>query len=165
LDGRDLIGESGWQRRLAMNRRITLAAAFAAILPAAAMAAAPEIFTGIIDGVGAGGYDAVSYFDGARPVEGKAEFSTDWKGATWRFATEANLAAFKSSPEKFAPQFGGYCAYAVSKGATAKGDPLVWTLVDGKLYFNLSSDVKKLWSADIPGNIAKGNANWPAVLQ
>ena len=148
-----------------MNRRILLAAVFAVALPFHALAAAPEVFTGIVEGVGAGGYDVVSYFDGTAPLEGKAEFAMDWKGAAWRFATQANLDAFKANPEKFAPQYGGYCAYAVSKGGTAKGDPLVWTQVDGKLYFNLSSDIKKLWSTDIPGNIAKANANWPAVLQ
>jgi YHS domain-containing protein len=149
-----------------MNRRsVAFAIAFSALVPLHASAANPEIFTGLVEGVAAGGYDAVSYFGADGPMEGKAEFATEWKGAKWQFATAANLAAFKADPERYAPQYGGYCAFAVSRGATAKGDPQVWTLVDGKLYLNLSSDVKKVWSTDIPGNVTKANANWPTVLQ
>jgi YHS domain-containing protein len=147
-----------------MDRRLVLAASFGTILPAFAHAASPEIDTGIVAGIAAGGYDAVSYFGAEGPVEGKAEFSMDWKGASWRFANQANLDAFKADPAKYAPQYGGYCAFAVSKGATAKGDPKVWKVVDGKLYLNLSKTVQTLWSSDIPGNISKANANWPSVL-
>jgi len=71
---------------------------------------------------------------------------------------------FTATPGKYAPQFGGYCAWAVSRGYTADGDPDAWTIVDGSLYINYSKAVRAQWAQDIPGNIAKGRANWPAVL-
>ena len=150
-----------------MNRRTILA--LAAFLPAA-LAAAPafagkaEIFTGLVDGVGAGGYDAVSFFTGT-PVEGSKEFSTKWKDAEWRFANAANRDTFTASPEKYAPQYGGYCAFALSKGALAKGDPKAWTVNEGKLYLNYSEAVRENWRSDIPGNVASANGNWPKVLE
>ena len=77
----------------------------------------------------------------------------------------ANLDAFTAEPEKYAPQYGGYCAFAVARGATAKGDPKVWSKVDSKLYLNISPGVKEMWSKDVAGNIASANANWPGVLE
>lgn len=151
-----------------MNRRTILIAASAtfisALLPIAAYAAKSEIFTGIVEGVAVGGYDAVSYFSG-KPMEGTAEFSTKWKDAEWRFASAENRDLFAASPEKYAPQYGGYCAYAVSKGATAKGDPNAWTVNDGKLYLNFNESVRTTWRTDILGNISKANQNWPKVLE
>lgn len=147
-----------------MNRRFLLAIPAMLALPRMALAGEPEIFTGLVKGVAGGGYDVVSYFKDGDPRRGAAKFATDWKGATWRFASQANLEAFKADPEKYAPQYGGYCAYAVSRGYTAKGEPEAWTVVDGKLYLNYSLDVRKTWAEDIPGNIAKANGNWPGVL-
>jgi YHS domain len=150
-----------------MNRRALLA--FAALLPAV-FAAAPafagkaEIFTGLVDGVAAGGYDTVSYFTG-KPVEGSKEFSTKWKDSEWRFASAANRDAFTASPEKYAPQYGGYCAFALSKGALAKGEPTAWTVNEGKLYLNYSEAVRENWRSDIPGNVTAANGNWPKVLE
>ena len=146
-----------------MNRRILLAATALLFFPQLARAASPEIYAA--SGLALGGFDAVAYFQDGGPREGSELFSTEWKGATWRFATAGNLAAFMASPEKFAPQYGGYCAYAVSKGATAPGDPSAWTLVDGKLYVNYSKPVRTIWRQDIAGNVAKAGANWPGVLQ
>ena len=148
-----------------MNRRIFLTAIALTLVPTLARAASPEIYTGLVNGVAVGGYDAVSYFSDGGPKQGSEQFSTDWKGAKWRFSSGKNLAAFKAAPEKYAPQYGGYCAYAVSKGATAKGDPSAWTLVDGKLYLNYSKVVRSIWRQDIPGNVAKASANWPRVLE
>jgi hypothetical protein len=150
-----------------MNRRTLLA--LAALLPAAfaagpAHAGKPEIFTGLVDGVGAGGYDAVSYFTGT-PLEGSKEFTAKWKDAEWRFASAANRDAFTASPEKYAPQYGGYCAFALSKGALAKGDPMAWTVNDDKLYLNYSEAVRENWRSDIPGNVTAANGNWPNVLK
>ena len=144
-----------------------LAAAFilACVTPLAARAASPEIFTGLVQGVAVGGYDSVAYFTDHKPVRGKADIRYSWKGATWRFASAQNRDAFKASPEKYAPQYGGYCAYAVSQGATAKGDPKSWTIVGGKLYLNLSPAVQKLWEKDIPGYIRAADKNWPGVLK
>ncbi|MFN0194537.1 MAG: YHS domain-containing (seleno)protein [Aestuariivirga sp.] len=147
-----------------MLRRSFLALFTAMPFANAAYAAKPEIFAGLVEGVGAGGFDVVSFFTGT-PAEGKAEFSTEWKGATWRFATAENLAAFQSAPEKYAPQYGGYCAYGVAQGYAVKGEPEAWSVVDGKLYLNYSLEVRDQWKADIPGFIATANTKWPKVLE
>jgi hypothetical protein len=110
------------------------------------------------------GHDAVAYWTDGRPVPGTAAFEHRWNGAVWRFATAANRDAFAKEPARYAPQFGGYCAYAVSRGYTADADPSAWRIVDGRLYVNYSRRVQTLWEQDIPGNIAKGRSNWPAVL-
>ena len=150
-----------------MRRRTLLA--LAALTPmfalsGPALAGKAEIDTGAMEGIALGGNDAVTYFAGA-PAKGSDEFSADFKGAKWKFVSAANRDAFTASPEKYAPQYGGYCAYAVSKGATAPGDPNAWTVVDGKLYMNFSPAVKVTWSKDIPGNISLANGNWPNVLK
>ena len=110
------------------------------------------------------GYDPVAYFTLGEATEGKAEFSSQWQGATWRFASADNLARFESDPERYAPQYGGYCAYAVSQGYTASIDPDAWSIVDGKLYLNYSSGVKRRWEKDVPGHIGAADKNWPEVL-
>jgi hypothetical protein len=84
-----------------------------------------------------------------------------WQGTTWIFASAENRDRFQADPERYAPQYGGYCAYAVSKGHTASIDPKAWTIVDGKLYLNYSKGVKKKWEQDVPGNIVKADKNWP----
>ncbi len=149
-----------------MNKRRFLfcALALAAVAPSA-RAAEPEIFTGLVPGVAVGGYDPVAYFKDGAPKDGSDAFTTEWQGVTWRFSSAENLAAFQQAPQSFAPQYGGYCAYAVSKGATAKGEPLAWTIADGKLYLNYSEAVRETWRQDIPGNIEKANGNWPGVLK
>ncbi len=123
-----------------------------------------EIYTGRFSSVAIGGHDAVAYVTESRPTEGSSDFEYRWKGAAWRFASQKNLAAFQADPEAYAPQYGGYCAYAVSQGATAPGDPNVWRIVDGKLYLNLNEAVGKIWAVDISGYIAKADANWPKLL-
>ncbi len=125
----------------------------------------PEIFTGNSEGIAIRGYDPVGYFAEGKPVEGSTQYSTEWKGATWRFANAENLAAFESNPEKYAPKYGGYCAYAVSQGYTAKTEPEAWTIIDGKLYLNYSLGVKATFDSDQPGYIAQAEKNWPKVLQ
>ncbi|RJQ47599.1 MAG: YHS domain-containing protein [Nitrospiraceae bacterium] len=116
------------------------------------------------DGIAIKGYDPVAYFTDSRPVKGDSRYEHTWNGAKWLFASTKHLALFKSDPEKYAPRYGGYCAYAVSQGATADIDPEAWTIVDGKLYLNLNKDVQGLWEKDIPGYIQKADRNWPAVL-
>jgi len=144
-----------------------LAAAFvlACMVPLAARAASPEIFTGSVKGVAINGYDPVAYFTEKKPVAGKADITLDWKGATWRFASAQNRDSFKAAPEKYAPQYGGYCAYAVAKGSTAKTDPQAWRVVNDKLYLNYSKGVQSTWEKDIPGYIKAANQNWPGVLK
>lgn len=142
---------------------LTLPAAAAALsLPSLASAATPKIYTE--DGIAVDGSDVVAYFTDSKPVMGRKDITHDWMGATWRFASEANRAAFAADPAAYAPQFGGYCAYAVANGATAPTVPEAWRIVDGKLYLNFSKGVQKRWLEDVPGNIAKANANWPAVM-
>ena len=111
------------------------------------------------------GTDPISYFTEGRPVAGDANITHDWNGATWRFTSAGNRDRFAASPEKYAPQYGGYCAWAVSQGYTASTDPDAWSIVDGKLYLNYSKSVQKNWEDDVPGHIASANKNWPSVLK
>jgi hypothetical protein len=111
------------------------------------------------------GYDVVAYQAEGKPVEGRRAFETTWNGAKWRFASAAHRDVFIKNPEQFAPQFGGYCAWAVSRGYTADIDPEAWKIVEGRLYLNYSKSVQAKWSQDIPGNIARARANWPKVLE
>ena len=109
------------------------------------------------------GYDPVAYFTQSQAVKGSKEFEIDWMEATWRFASAAHRDAFAADPERYAPQYGDYCAFAVAQGATANIDPQAWRIVDGKLYLNLSKDVQALWLTDVPGNIEKADENWPQI--
>lgn len=107
------------------------------------------------------GYDPVAYFTENKPVLGKTAFTHEWNGAKWQFATADNRAVFVREPEKYAPQYGGYCAWAVSHGYTADTDPLeAWKIVDGKLYLNYNKDVAQKWNENIPKYIADANQNW-----
>lgn len=110
------------------------------------------------------GYDAVAYWSSGQPTQGSTSFEHRWNGAIWRFASAANRDQFIKEPERYAPEFGGYCAYAVSRGYTADGDPNAWRIIDNRLYLNYSKRVHRLWEEDVPGNIAKGRKNWPGVL-
>lgn len=115
-------------------------------------------------GVAIKGYDPVAYFTEGKPVEGVKAHKLDWNGAEWRFANAANRAAFEAEPTKYAPQYGGYCAWAVSQGYTAGIDPAAWKIVEGKLYLNYNQDVQKKWQTDIPTRIKDADANWPKLL-
>lgn len=130
----------------------------------AAAAQQSPVYTGWFGKVAVGGYDPVAYFTQGKPVKGEARFAHKWNGAEFRFASAANRDAFRADPARYAPQYGGYCAWAVANGYTASGDPRVWKVVGGKLYLNYNAEVGRTWSRDIPGNIAKGNRNWPSVL-
>ncbi|MGB5617848.1 MAG: YHS domain-containing (seleno)protein [Desulfobacterales bacterium] len=111
------------------------------------------------------GYDPVAYFTDGKPVEGKKEFKHEWMGAKWYFATAANRDLFKADPEKYAPRYGGYCAYAVAMGKTADIDPNAWKIVDGKLYLNYNQEIQAKWLEDVPGYIQKADMNWPGVVK
>jgi hypothetical protein len=117
-----------------------------------------------IQGVGAGGYDLVAYQTQNAAVPGSPTITHVHNGVTWRFATAENLATFKATPDKYLPQYGGYCAWAVASNYTAPSDPEAFSVVDGKLYLNYSKSVRFLWARDPKGNIEKGNINWPNVL-
>lgn len=143
---------------------VRIIALVAAILfSPAALAQKPPVFS---DRNGAiRGHDPVAYFDRKGPVKGSKQFSHPWRGATWYFASAENRDKFAAEPERYAPQYGGYCAYAVAQGYTADIDPSAWSIVDGKLYLNYSLRIRERWNKDIPGYISKADASWPAVLQ
>ncbi|WP_421868940.1 YHS domain-containing (seleno)protein [Motiliproteus sp.] len=111
------------------------------------------------------GYDPVAYFTESKPVRGDSDYSYKWQGANWRFSSAENRERFIQNPTAYAPQYGGYCAYAVANNYTASIDPSAWTIVDGKLYLNYSKSVQKTWSRDIPGYIQKGNKHWPELKE
>jgi YHS domain-containing protein len=109
------------------------------------------------------GYDPVAYFALARPVKGVDSLSYQWKGAIWLFSSRQNLKAFMTSPEKYAPQYGGYCAYGTAQGHKASTEADAWTIVNNKLYLNYNGKVKSEWVKDEPGNIQKADKQWPAI--
>ena len=111
------------------------------------------------------GVEPVAYFIEGKPVEGKSEFAHDWMDATWYFASAENRDLFAADPEKYAPQYGGYCAFGVASGYAVSIDPAAWSVVDGKLYLNYSPGVQADWKRDAPGYIRKADANWPRVLK
>jgi len=118
----------------------------------------------VANGAAIGGYDAVAYFTDQKPVKGSPEFAEEWNGARWLFASAEHRDLFRAAPEQYAPQFGGYCAYAVSHNYTAKTDPEAWSVVDGKLYLNYDLDTRTEWLAEREQFIADGQRNWPKVL-
>lgn len=143
-----------------LTRRTTLGLMLATI--AVPAYAADPTFN--VDGMAIRGYDPVGYFTMSKPVKGDAAYTSDYNGATWAFSSADNKAMFDSNPEQYAPKYGGYCAYAVSKGATASTDPEAWTIHNGALYLNYSLNVRTIWSEDKDGNISKADKNWPGVL-
>ena len=141
------------------RRTLLMAALTVTLLPP--MAAAKAVFAE--NGVALRGHDPVAYFTEGRPVRGLPEHAADWGGATWHFASAANRAAFLADPEAHAPQYGGFCAWAVAQGYTAPIDPNAWQIVDGKLYLNYNARIQRRWERDIPGFIAQADANWPGL--
>lgn len=123
-----------------------------------------NIYTGWFSNKAVSGYDTVAYFTQKEAVRGNARFKYEYKDVEWYFASEEHLKMFKSDPEKYMPQYGGFCAWAVAaKKSRAPGDPGFWKIVDGKLYLNYDSSVQKMWLEDIPGFIKEANKNWPEM--
>ncbi|MFM9889817.1 MAG: YHS domain-containing (seleno)protein [Rickettsiales bacterium] len=143
-----------------MSMKTKLIGAIAALVLLPSMASAAEVAHST---VGVQGYDVVGYFTEGKPVKGNGENVVVHEGVNYLFATEANKKAFEASPDKYLPQYGGWCAFGVSVNKKFIGDPTVWKIVDGKLYLNLSRKVSDTWVKDIPGNLAKANTNWPAM--
>ncbi|GDY26988.1 hypothetical protein AHAT_28780 [Agarivorans sp. Toyoura001] len=127
--------------------------------------AAAPIYTPWFNNLAIKGYDSVAYFTENKPVEGKESFEYEWQGATWRFSSADNLAKFSAEPEKYAPQYGGYCAYAVAKGKTASIEPEQFTVLDGKLYLNYNASVQEKWLAKRDDYIQSAENNWPSVIE
>jgi len=109
------------------------------------------------------GYDPVAYFKDGKPVQADGSIAVAHGGAAYYFASEANKAAFVAEPAKYLPQFGGHCAYGVSVGKKFDGNPLVWKIVDDKLYLNLNPEIAKTFAKDVPGNIKKADTNWKTI--
>ena len=133
---------------------------------AAQVGVVPVIYTdaGAQDSLAIRGFDPVAYFTEGAPVQGSSEYTMDWKGATWQFASEENKQLFANNPEEFAPQYGGYCAFAVANGSLVSIDPDAWSIADGKLYLNYSDDVRDQWLADVPGHVASGDDMFSQLL-
>jgi len=156
-----------------MRTSVLIGAAIAAWIGLAAPAfAGPEVntTTGAVlvagdpaPGLAVHGFDVVAYFTEGKPVQGDAKFALVHRDATYRFASQANLDAFNANPAKYAPVYGGYCAYGVSVGAKFDGDPRYWKIVGGRLYLNLDAGIQQAWLKDIPGAIKKADANWPKL--
>lgn len=144
-----------------MKLRFTILSLLAPMLLTVSLAAAPVNTNW--RGLAIKGYDPVAYFTDGKPVEGSSNFTHEWEGAKWRFASAEHRDAFAKEPARYAPQFGGFCAWAVSQGYTADIDPEAWKVIDGKLYLNYSPKVQQKWEEDAAGNIAKAEANWPAL--
>ena len=120
-----------------------------------------EVYTGFFSNEAIRGYDAVAYFTQGMPVKGSNEYSFEYKGATWKFSTAEHLNLFKSDPETYAPQYGGYCAYAIANGDTASAEPDLWTIHNGKLYLNYNRRINRLWRENMEEYIKQADSNWP----
>lgn len=150
------------QRRFRSTARLAL---LTALVAAAAWAAEKAPYNSNRRRVAVEGTDVVAYFTQSRPVRGREEFQHEFGGALWRFTSAENRDLFAADPAKYAPQFGGYCAWAVSRGYTAEIDPRAWRIVNGKLYLNYSLDVRERWERDRTENILRAERNWPGVLK
>jgi len=123
------------------------------------------VYTGLFSDKAIKGYDTVAYFTQNQAVEGNEEFSTEYMGATWLFASQENLDLFVGDPEKYAPQYGGYCAYAVSKNKTASIKPELFTIEDGKLYLNYNKKINDEWLSNREQYILDADKHWPGLLE
>jgi YHS domain-containing protein len=151
-----------------MKFRNLLIAAAALAAPVAVIAPAQAdggVFVGVEGGnVAVSGYDTVSYFQGSgKPVLGNAKYQVRHEGAVFHFSSQANADLFEENPDRYAPQYGGHCAWAMSRGSLAPGDPTLYKIHDGKLYLNFNRDVQSTWLGDIEGFIAKSDPAWTQI--
>lgn len=149
--------------RSRLTLQVLVAAALLAALAWPAAATDPVNQT-LFGGYAIKGYDTVAYFELDRPAKGDKSYAHDWNGATWLFVSAEHRDLFAADPEQYAPQYGGYCAWAVSQGDTANIDPKAWKLVDGKLYLNYSPKIQRQWEQDTAENILRADSNWPKIL-
>ena len=155
-----------------LSRRGVLALGATAFLFCTALRAAEPpvntLKTGLFGGrtdIAINGYDPVAYFTVGKPVKGQDVLVTDWMGAKWKFSSQANLDLFKANPEKYAPQYGGYCAYGVTQGNLVKVEPEQFTVRDGKLYLNYDADIQTKWLKDPAGYIKDADAKFQTLLK
>ena len=114
-------------------------------------------------GLGLEGYDVVSYFTAGRPEKGSPRYAVNWRGVKWLFASPEHRDRFVADPDRYAPQYGGYCAYGISHGVTAHGDPSQWAVVENRLFVNNNALARKLWVSHRSRNIHTGDVNWPLI--
>lgn len=133
-------------------------------LASTAALAVDPIYTSLFSNEAIKGYDTVAYFTENKAVEGESKFSTEYKGATWLFSSQENLELFRNSPETYAPQYGGYCAYAVSQGSTASIKPELFTIHEGKLYLNYNKSINDKWTKNKKFFINDADKNWPNLV-
>jgi len=146
-----------------------LLGAAAALFGGAAIAAAPinTLEPGFFGGrgdVAILGYDTVAYFTEGKAVKGHDSYVTEWMGAKWKFASKSNLDRFKAQPARYAPQYGGYCAYGVSQGYLVKVEPDQFKIISDKLYLNFDASVQAKWLQDPAGYIRIADSKFPALL-
>lgn len=144
-------------------KRLLIIAALALVTVIQAKAQSSEIFAPA--GKAIKGYDPVAFFKEAKPVKGSEKFEYKWKDASWYFSTAENLEAFKADPEKYAPQYGGYCAYGAAEGHKSPTLTETWTVLNDKLYFNYSTKVKEAWTKDQANLIKKADEKWPELKE
>ena len=147
-----------------MKHHLRAFAFFISLLVSNAAWAVDPVYTGLFSNKAIKGYDTVAYFTEGKPVEGSTEFSFEYKEAIWLFSSQENLDLFKEDPQKYEPQYGGYCAFAVAKGTTASIKPELFTINDGKLYLNYSKKINDQWLDDKENFIKSADKNWPEVL-
>ena len=144
---------------------IIVATAFIHMVAPSSIFAKNEVYQNS-KGLAIKGYDPVAYHIKGQPQLVSSKYEVIWKDAKWRFASAEHRKLFESDPEKYAPRYGGYCAWAVSQGYTASVDPEnAWSIYQNQLYLNYSVAVKERWEKDIPGHVEKADANWPGVLE
>ena len=148
-----------------MPRRRTLIVTFIALFTLPALGAEKTYLNTDKDGLAIQGHDPVEYFTHNRPAKGDPARTVTYQGATYRFASEENKKLFEENPAKYAPQFGGFCAYAVSKGSTASIDPAAFQIIDGRLLLQNSKSVRDTFNKDTAGNVEKADANWPSLVK
>jgi len=148
-----------------MNRTIKFLCVVSIILLGTKSALAIDpTYTSFFSNKAIKGYDTVAYFTQNKPVKGSSDYSIEYNQAVWLFSSQENLDLFTQNPEKYAPQYGGYCAYAVSQNTTASIKPELFTIVDGKLYLNYSDKINNLWLDNQTDFIEKADQNWPQIL-
>ena len=131
---------------------------------ASASFAADPIETGTFNNNAIYGYDTVAYFTEGKAVKGNKKITHEWRGALWHFANEEHKALFVGNPEKYAPQYGGYCAYAMSDGRLVGIDEDAFTIIDGKLYLNYSMSVMKEWRSNMEQFIKEADGHYPNLV-
>ncbi len=147
-----------------MLKNIVKTTAAAALLTFSATTFAADIDVNAdVNDLAIKGYDPVAYFTKSQPTKGSEQYTATYKNAIYQFSSAENRDLFKANPAQYAPQFGGFCAFGVTKGRKFETDPNAWKVVDGKLYLNLNQDVRKIWVKDVPGNITTGLNIWPNI--